>query len=76
LPLALQYSPAAQPASFAQLVGHAAFTPSQTSGKQVGVPAEPAATGVHVPSTLAPSDFAHTSHAPLHPALQQKPSAQ
>ncbi len=41
---------------------------------QAGLPAYPAGAVVQVPSAVAPSEWAHTSHVAAHAASQQKPS--
>jgi hypothetical protein len=73
IPVASQYSPAAQSLSDAHPDGHV-VPPLHTAGAHDGLPVYPAAAGVQVPSAVAPSAFVHTSHCPLHAVLQQTPS--
>jgi hypothetical protein len=56
-----------------QAVGQEAEEPLHTNGAQVGLPALPEATGLHVPTLPA---TLHASQEPLHAVLQQTPSAQ
>jgi len=71
VPFAEQYCDAAQLASDVQLPGHCPFTPSHTNPPHEGfAPVAPFARTLHVPVA------SHTSHPPLHGALQQTPSAQ
>jgi hypothetical protein len=74
--LVRQYALRAQFASVAQAEPHAALEPVHTFGAQLGMPGEPAASSVQVPSCVAPAICAHTSHGPPHVVSQQKPSTQ
>jgi hypothetical protein len=60
--------------SFWQVAGQLAVVPRQRYGAQVGVPAP--LTFVQVPSAVAPSEAAQTSHDPLQALSQQTLSAQ
>ena len=76
MPVQSQMKPAPQSPSTAQPAGQAALTPSHTTGAQLGTPALPLVRRVQVPLAVAPRAAAHTSQAPPHAALQQKPSEQ
>jgi hypothetical protein len=66
-----QYEEGEHWASTVQAPGQPAFVPSQAYGIQEGFPAAPRAAILQVPGVVA-----HSSHAPAHAVLQQKPSAQ
>jgi hypothetical protein len=68
--------PAVQSASPPQVFGHIPDTPVHRYAPQDGLPGWPSASGVQTPFAEAPSDCAHTSHAPPQAALQQYPSTQ
>jgi len=63
-------------ASPVHAVGQAGLVPPHRYGAQLGLPAEPAATLLHVPSVAAPAATLHASHAPLQALLQHTPSTQ
>jgi hypothetical protein len=69
-----QKRPASQSVSATQAPGQAGPAPEQVSGVQS--PACPAASTVHVPSAVAPSDCAHAAQPPGHGVSQQTPSTQ
>jgi hypothetical protein len=68
--------PEAQSAAVVQTTGQEALDPAQRYGAQVGAPEVPFARTVQVPFADAPSAAEQTSHEPLQPASQQKPSTQ
>jgi hypothetical protein len=68
--------PDAQSAAVAHVAGHDELAPEHKYGAHDGAPAEPFAMTVHVPFADAPRAAEQTSHEPLQPASQQKPSTQ
>ena len=62
--------------SSVQVVGQLVPTPAQVYGVQEGTPGFPAASTVHVPSALAPSEALHALHPPAQAESQQTPSEQ
>ena len=68
-----QVLPLAHWLSFVQVVGQDAEVPLHRNGAQVGLPAPPAATGLHVPTLPA---RLQASQEPPHAVLQQTPLAQ
>jgi hypothetical protein len=72
MPVKQQKSPATQPVSALQPVGQLVLEPSQTSGVQLGLPAEPAAIGEQVPAVGA----AQLPQPELHAVEQHTPLAQ
>jgi len=67
---------AAHCASLVQLVPQLALEPVHRYTPHEGEPELPVADSVHVPSAVAPSASAHTSHEPAQLVLQQVPSTQ
>ena len=56
-------------------VGQVALVPVQSRPPaHAGLPGYVLGASVHLPSAVAPSDAAQTSHAPAHALSQQKPS--
>jgi hypothetical protein len=68
-----QVLPLAHCESAVQAVGHEAEAPLHKKGAQVGLPGEPAETGLHVPTLPV---RLQASHEPPHAVLQQTPSTQ
>ncbi len=71
--LPLQYALEAQSASAAHVDGQEALLPLHIYGAHEGLPEDPAATLVHVPTD---PDTLQASHEPEHAVLQQYPSMQ
>lgn len=72
-----QKLPAAQSTSFVQLTGQLPDVPSHTYVPHDGfAPPEPFASGVQMPSRLAPATAEHTSQPSLHALSQQTLLAQ
>jgi hypothetical protein len=79
VPVASQYVPVGQPASFAHPPGQLVLVPSHSAAPaHAGVPTVPAFTAPHVPSSvpLCFSEAAHASHVPLQVVSQHTPSTQ
>jgi hypothetical protein len=74
--LTLQEYPPAQSFTLSQVDWQAEDFPSQTNGKQLGLPPAPAATMTQVPFVAAPAAVEHASQAPAQAELQHTPSAQ
>jgi hypothetical protein len=56
-------------------LGQVCATPLQATAPHDGRPGAPAGAAPHVPFAVAPSDCAHTAHAPEQGWSQQYPSA-